>query len=148
MKRKWSLFDAFYCLCWYCFEKTWFCQTGLTSSVATFASILLSCLNLRCRSFVMVVLITSNVYLLYSYAKRLIDILNRGYNQEHGHNYTSVIPANVFGPDDNFNIEEGHVLPGLIHKIYNAKKEGHIIFMLVAFVITNCLYAFSNNVAS
>nr|CAB3267317.1 GDP-L-fucose synthase [Phallusia mammillata] len=60
----------------------------------------------------------------YSYAKRMIDIMNRGYNQEHGRNYTSVIPTNVFGPEDNFNLEEGHVLPGLIHKVYQAKKEG------------------------
>lgn len=60
----------------------------------------------------------------YSFAKRMVDILNRGYNQEHGRNYTSVIPTNVFGPHDNFNIEEGHVLPGLIHKIYKAKQEG------------------------
>uniref|UniRef100_H2YSC4 GDP-L-fucose synthase n=1 Tax=Ciona savignyi TaxID=51511 RepID=H2YSC4_CIOSA len=60
----------------------------------------------------------------YSYAKRMIDILNRGYNREHGRNYTSIIPTNVFGPDDNFNVQEGHVLPGLIHKIYKAKEEG------------------------
>ncbi|XP_026692199.2 GDP-L-fucose synthase [Ciona intestinalis] len=60
----------------------------------------------------------------YSYAKRLIDILNRGYNNEHGRNYTSIIPTNVFGPEDNFNIQQGHVLPGLIHKIYLAKLEG------------------------
>jgi len=75
----------------------------------------------------------------------LIDILNRGYNQEHGHSYTSVIPTNVFGPDDNFNIEEGHVLPGLIHKVYNAKKEGLIFSYAYCFcniVIVNCLNAF------
>jgi GDP-L-fucose synthase len=60
----------------------------------------------------------------YSFAKRMVDILNRGYNQEHKRNYTSVIPTNVFGPHDNFNIEEGHVLPGLKHKVYKAKHEG------------------------
>lgn len=60
----------------------------------------------------------------YSYAKRMVDVMNRGYKQDHGKNFTSVIPTNVFGPHDNFNIEAGHVLPGLIHKVYNAKKEG------------------------
>lgn len=60
----------------------------------------------------------------YSYAKRMVDVLNKGYNGDHGRNYTSVIPTNVFGPDDNFNIQVGHVLPGLIHKVYNAKHNG------------------------
>lgn len=60
----------------------------------------------------------------YSYAKRMIDVLNKGYKEQHGCNFTSVIPCNVFGPNDNFNIEDGHVLPGLIHKVYLAKKNG------------------------
>lgn len=59
----------------------------------------------------------------YSYAKRMIDVLNRGYRDQHGCKFTSVIPCNVFGPHDNFNIEDGHVLPGLIHKIYKANKD-------------------------
>ncbi|ESO04985.1 hypothetical protein HELRODRAFT_185540 [Helobdella robusta] len=58
----------------------------------------------------------------YSYAKRMIDVQNKGYHEEHGCQFTSVIPTNVFGPHDNFNIEDGHVLPGLMHKIYLAKK--------------------------
>ncbi|GIY18381.1 GDP-L-fucose synthase [Caerostris darwini] len=60
----------------------------------------------------------------YSYAKRLIDIQNRAYHVQHGCTFTSVIPTNVFGPFDNFNLEDGHVLPGLIHKTYEAKKNG------------------------
>ncbi|XP_053286054.1 GDP-L-fucose synthase isoform X1 [Pleuronectes platessa] len=60
----------------------------------------------------------------YSYAKRMLDIHNRAYFKEHGRAYTAVIPTNVFGPHDNFNMEDGHVLPGLIHKAYIAKKEG------------------------
>ncbi|XP_008335159.1 GDP-L-fucose synthase-like [Cynoglossus semilaevis] len=60
----------------------------------------------------------------YSYAKRMIDIHNRAYYQKHGRIFTAVIPTNVFGPHDNFNIEDGHVLPGLIHKVYLAQKEG------------------------
>ncbi|XP_023655869.1 GDP-L-fucose synthase isoform X1 [Paramormyrops kingsleyae] len=60
----------------------------------------------------------------YSYAKRMIDVQNRAYFQQHGRRYTAVIPTNVFGPHDNFNIEDGHVLPGLIHKAYIAHKEG------------------------
>ncbi|THD20470.1 Gdp-l-fucose synthetase protein [Fasciola hepatica] len=47
----------------------------------------------------------------YSYAKRMIDVLNRAYAEKYEVVYTSVIPTNVFGPFDNFNIEQGHVLP-------------------------------------
>ncbi|CAD6185662.1 unnamed protein product [Caenorhabditis auriculariae] len=60
----------------------------------------------------------------YSYAKRMIDTLNRGYAQEHGRRYTSVVPCNVFGPHDNYNLQAGHVLPALIHKAYVAKRDG------------------------
>lgn len=60
----------------------------------------------------------------YSYAKRLIDVQNHAYHQQHGCHYTSVIPTNVFGPHDNYNLQDSHVIPGLIHKAYLAKKEG------------------------
>lgn len=60
----------------------------------------------------------------YAYAKRIIDVLNRCYYDEYGCNFTSVIPTNIFGPHDNYHLEDSHVIPGLIHKFYNAKKDG------------------------
>jgi len=60
----------------------------------------------------------------YSYAKRMIDVQNKAYNQQFGRLYTSVIPCNVFGPHDNFNIQNGHVIPGLINKAHKAKTDG------------------------
>ncbi|XP_030627384.1 GDP-L-fucose synthase-like [Chanos chanos] len=60
----------------------------------------------------------------YAYAKRMIDVHNRACFEQYGRRYTAVIPTNVFGPHDNFNIEDGHVLPGLMHKTYIAQKEG------------------------
>ncbi|KAF5291844.1 hypothetical protein FQA39_LY14181 [Lamprigera yunnana] len=60
----------------------------------------------------------------YSYAKRLIDVANHGYHEQHGCMYTSVIPCNVFGPYDNFNLESGHVIPGLIRKLHDAIERG------------------------
>lgn len=60
----------------------------------------------------------------YAYAKRLIDTMNRAYSEEYNCNFTSIIPTNVYGPHDNFSIQNGHVIPGLIHKCYIAKKEG------------------------
>lgn len=58
----------------------------------------------------------------YAYAKRMIDIMNRCYHDQHGSLFTSVIPTNIYGPYDNFSIEDGHVIPGLIHKCYLAKE--------------------------
>uniref|UniRef100_A0A667YHW9 GDP-L-fucose synthase n=1 Tax=Myripristis murdjan TaxID=586833 RepID=A0A667YHW9_9TELE len=60
----------------------------------------------------------------YSHAKRMIDVQNRAYFKQYGRRYTAVIPTNVFGPYDNFNIENGHVLSALINKTYTAKKDG------------------------
>jgi len=60
----------------------------------------------------------------YAYAKRLIDTMNRAYAEEYNCNFTSIIPTNIYGPHDNFSIQNGHVIPGLIHKCYIAKQEG------------------------
>ena len=60
----------------------------------------------------------------YAYAKRMIDVMNRCYKDEYGCNFTSVIPTNIYGPHDNYSIQGGHVVPGLIHKCYLAKKNG------------------------
>lgn len=59
----------------------------------------------------------------YSHAKRLIDVQNRAYLAQHGCHFTSVIPTNVFGPHDNFNLDDGHVLAGLINKTHSAHSE-------------------------
>ncbi|XP_020295506.1 probable GDP-L-fucose synthase isoform X1 [Pseudomyrmex gracilis] len=61
----------------------------------------------------------------YSYAKRLIDIANRGYYDQHGRLYTSIIPCNVFGPYDNFHPSASHVIPGLMRRLYDLCKDGN-----------------------
>ena len=58
----------------------------------------------------------------YAYAKRMADIQIRAYREQYGIEYVSVIPTNIYGPHDNFNIETGHVLPSLIHKCYLAQQ--------------------------
>ncbi|KAI0069172.1 NAD(P)-binding protein [Artomyces pyxidatus] len=60
----------------------------------------------------------------YAHAKRLVDIANHAYKEEHGCNFTAAIPTNIFGPYDNFDLDDSHVIPGLIHKCYLAKKNG------------------------
>jgi len=58
----------------------------------------------------------------YAYAKRMIDVMNQSYYQQHKKMFTSVIPTNIYGPYDNFNLEDSHVIPALIHKCYLAKQ--------------------------
>ena len=53
---------------------------------------------------------------------KLLLFCFRAYHQQHDCHFTAVIPTNVFGPHDNFNLEDGHVLPGLIHKVYESKS--------------------------
>ncbi|KDR16135.1 GDP-L-fucose synthase isoform X2 [Zootermopsis nevadensis] len=60
----------------------------------------------------------------YSYAKRLVDISNRAYYEQHGCLFTSVIPCNVFGPHDNFSLQSSHVIPALIRKLHDAMERG------------------------
>ena len=54
----------------------------------------------------------------YAYAKRIMEVQCRLYNETSGYHYQCIIPTNIYGPYDNFNIEDSHVIPGLIHKAY------------------------------
>ncbi|MCK5058120.1 MAG: GDP-L-fucose synthase [Candidatus Aminicenantes bacterium] len=45
----------------------------------------------------------------------------RYYNQQYGTNFISVMPTNLYGPKDNYNLETSHVLPALIRKFHEAK---------------------------
>jgi len=58
----------------------------------------------------------------YAYAKRMADVQIQAYNKQYGTKYFSVIPCNVYGPNDNYNLDNGHVIPTLIHKCYLAKQ--------------------------
>lgn len=58
----------------------------------------------------------------YAYSKRMADIQVRAYREQYGLNYKCVIPTNIYGINDNFNLENGHVIPSLIHKCYLSKS--------------------------
>jgi len=60
----------------------------------------------------------------YAYAKRMAEIQMQSYREQYGVNYFSVIPCNIYGPADNYHLEDGHVLPSLIHKFHLANIEG------------------------
>ena len=58
----------------------------------------------------------------YAYAKRMVEVQSRAYSEQYGTNYVCVIPTNIYGPNDNFSLSDGHVLPALLHKCYLAKQ--------------------------
>jgi GDP-L-fucose synthase len=58
----------------------------------------------------------------YAYSKRMVDVQIRAYREQYGLNYKSVIPTNIYGPNDNYDIVNGHVIPSLIHKCYLARE--------------------------
>jgi GDP-L-fucose synthase len=60
----------------------------------------------------------------YAYSKRMLEVLSKSYQEEYGDNFICVIPCNVYGKNDNFSLEDGHVIPSLIHRCYLAKKNG------------------------
>lgn len=59
----------------------------------------------------------------YAHGKRLVDVQNHAYHEEFGMNFTSAIPTNIFGPYDNYDLEDSHVIPGLVHKCLLAKRK-------------------------
>jgi len=61
----------------------------------------------------------------YAYSKRMMQFLCTLARQK-SFNYFTIIPTNVFGPKDNYNLEQAHVLPALIHKCYVAKKNHNV----------------------
>ena len=49
----------------------------------------------------------------YAYAKRLLEIQSRVYREQYNDNFICLIPTNIYGPNDNYNLENSHVIPGL-----------------------------------
>ena len=58
----------------------------------------------------------------YAIAKISGIMLCQAYRQQYGFNAISLMPTNLYGPNDNFDLESSHVLPALIRKFHNAKE--------------------------
>lgn len=56
----------------------------------------------------------------YAMAKRMVDVQIGTYRDQYDLNYCSVIPTNIMGENDNYNLEDGHIVPSIINKFYNA----------------------------
>ena len=60
----------------------------------------------------------------YAVAKIAGIKMCQSYNKQYGTNFISVMPTNLYGPGDNYDLETSHVLAALIRKLYEAKAEG------------------------
>lgn len=56
----------------------------------------------------------------YAHAKRQLEVLCDIYNSQYHREYICVSPVNLYGPNDNFNIEDGHIIPSVMHRMYNS----------------------------
>ena len=60
----------------------------------------------------------------YAYAKRMLAYDTKMFREATRMNWLSIVPTNLYGPHDNFNLEKSHIIPALIRKAYEADKNG------------------------
>lgn len=78
----------------------------------------------------------------YAIAKIAGIKMCQAYNKQYGTNYISVMPTNLYGPNDNFDLEKSHVFPALIRKFHEAKinKEAEVVVWGTGTPIREFLY--------
>lgn len=60
----------------------------------------------------------------YGLAKKMLLVQAQSYREQYGFNAIYLLPVNLYGPRDNFDLEKSHVIPALIRKIVDAKTKG------------------------
>lgn len=60
----------------------------------------------------------------YGLAKKMMLVQSQAYREQYGFNSIFLIPVNLYGPRDNFDLETSHVIPALIRKCIEAKEKG------------------------
>ena len=55
---------------------------------------------------------------------KMCESYNRQYGKSHNIDYRSIMPSNLYGPGDNYDLKNSHVIPALIKKFHIAKKRG------------------------
>jgi len=61
----------------------------------------------------------------YGIAKKALLVMAQSYRQEFGSNFVVVFPVNLYGPWDNFDLEDSHVIPAMVRKFEEARIEGN-----------------------
>ncbi len=59
----------------------------------------------------------------YGLAKKMLLVQSEAYRQQHGYNSIFLLPVNLYGPRDNFDLETSHVIPALMRKCLEAKEQ-------------------------
>jgi len=60
----------------------------------------------------------------YGLAKKMMLVQSQTYREQYGYNSIFLLPVNLYGPEDNFDLETSHVIPALIRKCLEAKERG------------------------
>ena len=60
----------------------------------------------------------------YGVAKKALLVMAQAYRQEFGSNFVMLFPVNLYGPGDNFDLEDSHVIPAMIRKLVEAQLAG------------------------
>ena len=60
----------------------------------------------------------------YGLAKKMLLVQSQAYREQYGYNAVYLLPVNLYGPGDNFDLESSHVIPALIRKYVEAKAHG------------------------
>ncbi len=60
----------------------------------------------------------------YGIAKKALLVQLEAYRQQYGFNGIYLLPVNLYGPEDNFDLRSSHVIPALIRKVHEAQKNG------------------------
>ena len=66
----------------------------------------------------------------YGLAKKMLLVQAQAYREQYGFNAIYLLPVNLYGPRDNFNLETSHVIPALIRKMLEAQQRGEEQVML------------------
>jgi GDP-L-fucose synthase len=61
----------------------------------------------------------------YGLAKKMLLVQAQAYRDQYGTNAICLFPVNLYGPGDSFDVETGHVIPGMIRKFVEAREAGH-----------------------
>jgi GDP-L-fucose synthase len=65
----------------------------------------------------------------YAYSKRMMHLQCNNFNKTHNTEFICLVPVNLYGPYDNFNPDDSHLLPGLIHRFHNTKLNNNKKFI-------------------
>ena len=79
----------------------------------------------------------------YGLAKKMLLVQAQAYREQYGYNAIYLLPVNLYGPYDNFNLQTSHVIPALIRKCVEAKQRGddHIVVWGTGMPTREFLYA-------